>query len=305
MRSKKRRQTNCRQAHEDNKITYENKKIGGAKSSYDDYLDGTYKLLLELSRMCNYNDSFKEKHLYLYGYDDFVGVNKLIPIKEYVGFTGQIVQKSLLTRNMPMYYYISELVFRYNIITEKYYGWRISRYSSGGSCKYGGSLRTAEIRGYVREEDTITGPSSLGGRHIKPHSNVGIPPQSNPKAWDPIKWTIFKRNSDDYLRKNPQSARPPDDGSVSDAYIDKFLYFPRQDYKYVVIKPSRESNIYHTEVGEIELNEPGGEPWFDLEQVCIVLDEFFIPPPLESQEQTFDTRGVAEEMLKREHDTLE
>jgi len=90
----------------------------------------------------------------------------------------------------------------------------------------------------------------------------------------------------------------------SDAYIDKFLYFPRQSYKFVVVTPTRVSNIYDTEIGDIELNEPRGEPWFESEQVCIVFDECFIPPPLENYEPTFDTRGLADEMLKREYETF-
>ena len=136
MRSKKRRHTNRRHTRKHKKRTYKNKKIGGAKSSYDDYdyLDGTYKLLLEQSRPRPGNNTnnydFARTYLYLYGYDDFVGANKLIPIKEYVGFGGikRYVSNSGRGQwerpppNMPIYYYMSELVFRNNIIKEYYYG---------------------------------------------------------------------------------------------------------------------------------------------------------------------------------------
>jgi hypothetical protein len=264
--------------------------IGGAKSSYDDYdyLDGTYKLLLEQyrSKPSGFQDNnFLDEHLYLYGYDDFVGANKLIPIKEYVGFRGiKNFNRTILEGppiNMPIYYYMSELVFRNNIVTEYYYGYTRT---PNGSPDNG--LLEMGVRGYIKEEDTI-----------KIQRTVGIPPYGNPKAWSPNRWKDITR-----------TGKPtPDDGSVSDAYIDKFLFIPRgratknsTGYKFVVIKPSSVSNIYHTEVGEIELNGPGGgEHWFDSEQVCIVFDEFFIPLPLESQEQTFNTRGVAAEMLNQ------
>lgn len=277
MKSKKRRHTNRRLTRKHKKRTYKNKQIGGAKSNYDDYdyLDGTYKLLLEQTRpqpnMRDYYGTFKSQHLYLYGYKDFIGANKLIPIKEYVGFTNQSIHRIIrsIAEDMPVYYYMSELVFRHNIITQQYW-----QYGS----QYGGSrvgFLQAGIRGYVREEDTEFGlPGSSSARiirSIKPHSQAGVPPLPE----------VTRSGGTD----------------IVDPYIDKFLYFPHQDYKFVVIKPSRESDIYHTKVGEIMLNDPGGgEKWFDSE-VCIIFDEFFIPPPLESQEHTFDTRGVAAEML--------
>jgi hypothetical protein len=286
MRSKKRRHTNRRLTRKHKKRTYKkrtykNKQIGGAKSSYDDYdyLDGTYKLLLKQYRpqpnMGDYYNTFKSHYLYLYGYKDFIGANKLIPIKEYVGFTNEPIRRirERIAADMPVYYYMSELVFRHHIITQQY--WQHGTQYTHGPV---GFLQ-AGIRGYVSEEDTIIDSSSARiRRSIKPHSQTGVPPR--PKVNNSSGTTIVDLTSISSL-----------------PYIDKFLYFPHQDYKFVVIKPSRESDIYHTEVGEIMLNEPGGgEKWFDSE-VCIIFDEFFIPPPLESQEHTFDTRGVAAEML--------
>ena len=289
MRSKKRRHTNRRLTRKHKKRTYKkrtykNKQIGGAKSRYDDYdyLDGTYKLLLKQYRpqpnMGDYYNTFKSHYLYLYGYKDFIGANKLIPIKEYVGFTNRAIHRirESIAADMPVYYYMSELAFRHNIITQQY--WQHgSQYSGARNGFY-----EAGIRGYVREEDTkidIPGSSSARiRRSITPHSQAGVPPR--PKVTN-----IYGTETVDFT-------------SISSIpYIDKFLYFPHQDFKFVVIKPSRESDIYHTDVGEIMLNEPGGgEKWFDSE-VCIIFDEFFIPSPLESQEHTFDTRGVAAEML--------
>ncbi len=223
------------------------------QNSKYDYLEGTYKLLVEQSRPQPNGDynSFKNQHLFLYGYDDFVGANKLIPMKEYVGFGG-IVSSPIVERpNMPIYYYMTEFVYRNNIITEKY--WRHSN----------------------SQPD---------------EPNVGIP-----KAWSVTHKEVA-------LRK--RQGLPTNSYIRSDAYIDKFLYFPRQSYKFVVVTPTRVSNIYDTEIGDIELNEPRGEPWFESEQVCIVFDECFIPPPLENYEPTFDTRGLADEMLKREYETF-
>uniref|UniRef100_A0A6C0JTW0 Uncharacterized protein n=1 Tax=viral metagenome TaxID=1070528 RepID=A0A6C0JTW0_9ZZZZ len=288
MRSKKRRHTNRRHTRKHKKRTDKNKKIGGAKSSYDDYdyLEDTYRLLVEQARpkpnMGDYYNSFRAQHLYLYGYDDFVGENKLIPIKDYVGFNGiRSIVRGVLERpppNMPIYYYMSEIVYRNNIITENYWGHSMPHGTQARGGETG--FRQIGIRGYVGEEDTIIAePASGQGRKIKPHSESGIPPYPKwPRGYN----------------------EPPDLTSISSIpYIDKFLYFPVQGYKFVVIKPSRDSNIYDTELGEIMLNEPKGEHWFDSEQVCIVFDEFFIPPPLESQEDMFDTRFVADEMLKR------
>jgi len=243
------------------------------KNSKYDYLEGTYKLLVEQSRPHPNGDynSFKNQHLFLYGYDDFVGVNKLIPMKEYVGF-GEIVSSPIVERpNMPIYYYMTEFVYRNNIITEKY--WRHS------TC----IVPNAGIRRYDVVEDTNL---------VLP---VGIPPRGIPKA-------LTVTHTEVALRR--MQGLPPISYIRSDAYIDKFLYFPRQSYKFVVVTPTRVSNIYDTEIGDIELNEPRGEPWFESEQVCIVFDECFIPPPLESYEPTFDTRGLADEMLKREYESF-
>jgi hypothetical protein len=244
---------------------------------YEDYLEGTYKLLVEQSRPRPNGDynSFKNQHLCLYGYDDFIGANKLIPMKEYIGFGGTI---NVERPNMPMYYYMTDFVYRNNIITEPYWVHSITHH-----CSDPNGFLHAGIRGYVAAEDTNTSLS------------IGIPPSGNPNACSATPLEDETRT----MQGLPQASYV---SSVSDAYIDKFLYFPRQSYKFVVLTPSRASNLYDTEIGEIELNEPGrGEPWFDSEQVCIVFDECFISPPLESYEPTFDIRGVADEMLKRDH----
>jgi len=258
---------------------------GGVKSSYD-YLQGTYKLLVEQSRpkpnMGDYYNSFRAQHLYLYGYDDFVGENKLIPIKDYVGFNGirSIVRGALVEtppRNMPIYYYMSEMVYRNNIITENYWGHSMPH----GTQARGGETGFMQIgiRGYVGEEDTIIAeqPASAGpsGRKIKHRSEAGIPPY--PKTTG----SGYNANADLM--------------SISSIpYIDKFLYFPHQGYKFVVIKPTRDSNIYHTELGVIVLNEPKGEHWFDSENVCIVFDEFFTPEVLEQKIDTYESLPIAE-----------
>jgi len=193
------------------------------KNSKYDYLEGTYKILVEQSRPQPNGDynSFKKQHLFLYGYDDFVGANKLIPMKEYVGFGG-IVSSPIVERpNMPIYYYMSEFVYRNNIITEKYW-----RHSNSQPDEPNVGIKYAEV------EDTI------------PVLPVGIPKE----------WSVTHKEV--ALRR--RQGLPPISYVRSDAYIDKFLYFPRQSYKFVVVTPTRVSNIYDTEIGDIELNEPRG-----------------------------------------------
>lgn len=279
-----------------------NTQKGGVKSKYDDYdyLEGSYKRLIEQCRGCwyisyAYYSEFKDSHLYLYGYDDFVGANKLIPIKEksITGFGPYLPTttttyntmhgKMKLPPNMPTYYYMSELVYRNNIVTEVYYQGTRNR-----------GLREAGIRGYVRNEDITRDPPNVGEpppekRLCDRFSEVGIPPLGNPKAWKEITYnSVWK-------------GKPPSyETSVSDKYIDKFLYFPKQNYKMIIIKPTRNSNIYETEIGQIELDDPeNGEEWFGKE-VCVVFDEFFIPPPLGTKDEPeYITSGIGEALMDK------
>jgi hypothetical protein len=81
-------------------------------------------------------------------------------------------------------------------------------------------------------------------------------------------------------------------------YNEIILLFTYQKYTYVIITPTRETNIYDiTNIGKVELNDPEhGEPWFD-HKVCIILDEGFVPPPLGTIHQdVFDISGLVQEL---------
>lgn len=157
--------------------------------------------------MGDYSHTIRIPHLSLQGYNTFIISNILIPIK-----TNTIIGFSHIPYDIPRYYYVSEYVYRNNIITKHF--------------------------------------------------------------WD--------------------------NGSTRPLVDEKVLFFPHQTYQFIIIHPTRKSNIYDIpNIGKLELNEPEhGEPWFD-NDVCIIFEEDFVPPQVGTIHQdTFNLFGLVEDMLR-------
>ena len=193
--------------------------------------------------------------IYLNGYGNFIGPNKLFPI--YYNNTKSESMARMFGEPKPthvkqVFYYISQFVYDCCIITTK---------QATFFKEFPGYMDS--FVGYKGVSPVITGVKT--GQHDIPFK--------------------FLLNDHD-LYGDKFMVYPKSNAMSGDPNYRRITY---------TFTPTRETNIYEVPgVGEVIMNDPeNGEPWFD-ETVTVVFDHGFIPPKINRENTIDDDVGISQ-----------
>ena len=231
--------------------------------------------------------------LYLYGYDDFIGEHKLIPLYFHGG--GKL-QLNLLNVELKLnvlgvghggdydFDDHSEAVTDSDREMEREQDEWVRKMEAIKVVYY--YLTPFVYRNCIKQYSLIS---------EAPASDIDVPGYNG-------KQTILKK-----VRMGPSSAE--DSGmlqaNVDDPYGDKFLVFPpKNDYEIFDFIPNETTNVYHVpNIGDVILDKPQGDIIWYNEQVRIIFEKGFIPPEIKTNQDEFPFNtyaAVGEELTNRD-----
>jgi len=222
--------------------------------------------------------------LYLYGYDDFIGEHKLIPL--YFGGGGKLQLHVLSVGHGGGYDFDdhSESVTDSEREIEREQDEWARKMEAIKVVYY--YLTPFVYRNCIIKHSLIS---------EAPASDIDVPGYNGKQTiLKEVRWGAVSAEDSGMLQAN-----------MDDPYGDKFLVFPpSNDYEIFDFIPNETTNVYHVpNIGDVILDKPQGDIIWYNEQVRIIFEKGFIPPEIKTNqdELPFNTyAAVGEELTNRD-----